>query len=49
VSGKHNCTGRNGTGKYSTGNNGTNGEVGKDGTFSILGFGVVVGGLEWRI
>jgi len=32
-----------------SGNNGTgnNGKVGKNGTFSILGFGVVVGGVEW--
>jgi len=30
-----------------TGNNGTSGKVGKNGTFSILGFGVGVESLEW--
>jgi len=33
---------KNGLAKNSTGNNGTNGKVVKNGTFSILGFGLAV-------
>jgi len=40
-------SGKNGTSNNGTGNNGTSGKVGKNGTFSILGFGVGVEGLEW--
>jgi len=37
-------SGKSGTGKYSTGNKGTNGKAGKNRTFSILKFGVEFGG-----
>jgi len=40
-------SGKNGTSNNGTGNNGTSGKVGKIGTFSILGFGMGVEGLEW--
>jgi len=36
-------------GKNGTSNNGTSGKVGKNGTFSILGFGVGAEGLEWGV
>jgi len=42
VSGK-NGIGKNSTGKNGTGNDGTNGKGGKNGTFSILRFGVGLG------
>jgi len=35
----NNGTGKSGKGKNAAGNNGTNGKVGKNGTFPILGFG----------
>jgi len=36
---------KNSTNRNGTGSNGTSGKVGKNGTFSLLGF--EVGGLEW--
>jgi len=46
VSGK-NGNGKNGNGNNGNGNNGTSGKVGKNGTFSILGFGMGVWVLGW--
>jgi len=42
-----NGTVKDSTVKDSASNNGTNGKVGKNGTFSVLGLGVEIAGLGW--
>jgi len=44
----NNDTGNNGAGNNGTGNNGTNGKVSENVKFSLLRFGVWVGGFKWE-